>query len=215
MKYQKSTQLSAQGKGGILDTLLGPTLSIAAGSIGFVALLVNRMSLEIVSDVQSRSDIISVIACSALLLNVLSEQDIDPRERDAVALAGYALQAPLLAEGLESAAAPSSWLINTILSTASDATSVHLIADSRVLAAGGVIASGAAGERLPALEGSSRILKDAIASGELVYLPDLQVSYVYVLRQCKRPMPISLYPYIPISLYPCIPVSPYPVLYSD
>ena len=76
-------------------------------------ILINRVSLSdsiLVSDVQSRAgdsepllcsplsicdviilrtDLISVMACSALLLNVLSEQDITAGEREAVAVRFY------------------------------------------------------------------------------------------------------------------------------
>ena len=74
--------------------LASPALSIGAGVGGIMVLLVNRLSLDLVSDVQSRADLIAVIGCSALLLNVLSEQDITARSRDPVPLVGYAMPSP-------------------------------------------------------------------------------------------------------------------------
>ena len=57
--------------------------SIGVGATGILILLVNRLSVDLdkVTDVQSRADIISVVACSALLLNVLSETEIEARDR--------------------------------------------------------------------------------------------------------------------------------------
>ena len=58
-----------------------PSLSIGAGITGVFVLLVNRLCVDLdkVTDVQSRADIISVVACSAVLLNVLSESDIEAK----------------------------------------------------------------------------------------------------------------------------------------
>ena len=69
---------SQGGEGGalsLLRSIQSPKLSAGAGVAGIFVLLVNRLSVDLdkVTDVQSRGDIISVVACSALLLNVLSE----------------------------------------------------------------------------------------------------------------------------------------------
>ena len=75
------SRLSMQSQGdespstSLLQSIRSPGLSIGAGVTGIFVLLANRLSVDLdkVTDVQSRADIISVIACSALLLNVLSE----------------------------------------------------------------------------------------------------------------------------------------------
>lgn len=78
----------------LASLLASPALSIGAGVGGMALLLGNRLSLDLVSDVQSRADLIAVIGCSALLLNVLSEQEITARSRDPVPLVGYAMPRP-------------------------------------------------------------------------------------------------------------------------
>lgn len=80
-----------------IDLLKSQTLAYGVGSVGLIVLLVNRFSvLEELNDVQSRVDLISVMACSALLLNALTEQDIEARERDAVTLVGYSSRVTIL-----------------------------------------------------------------------------------------------------------------------
>lgn len=73
----------------LLTTLTQPAVSIGVGVAGLLIILFNRLVLSdllSVSDMQSRSDLISVMACSAVLLNVLSEQEIATKDRDKVAL---------------------------------------------------------------------------------------------------------------------------------
>ena len=163
------------------DIINNPAISIGAGVGGVFVLLANRLSFgDIVSDVQSRADIISVIACSALLLNVLSEQDITARTRDAVPLVGYALKNPLLSlpseSGLLTSKADSlTWCINSILKT-TPATSVHIILDNNFLARGGVV--GTSDDRVaPDVKNVEKmpILQKTLKLGEEIYLPDLQV----------------------------------------
>jgi hypothetical protein len=158
---------------------------------GFVILLVNRLLLidSTVPDAQSRADIISVIACSALLLNILSESDIVARDGEPVALVGNSLNKPLVfVKDDESVAGDRiTWLINTILSS-TPTSSVHVISQfngkdgkdgvcSKVLGRGGIVGSGDnlqptlpsdLLERMP-------ILKKAVNNNEEIYLPDLQI----------------------------------------
>ena len=84
-------RLSAQKSGDPFALVRSQGLSIGVGVTGIFILLVNRLSVDLdkVTDVQSRADIISVVACSALLLNVLSETDIEARDRAPVPLMGY------------------------------------------------------------------------------------------------------------------------------
>lgn len=139
----------------IFNILLDPSISIGAGMAGFIVLLVNRLFLldSAVPDAQSRADIISVIACSALLLNVLSESDIVARDREPVALVGKSLSQPLILldnivnnnnNNKLGQSNPNvlingeriAWLINTILSS-TPSSSVHVIINKNVVGRGG------------------------------------------------------------------------------
>ena len=174
---------SQGGEGGalsLLRSIQSPKLSAGAGVAGIFVLLVNSRSVDLdkVTDVQSRGDIISVVACSALLLNVLSESDIEARDRSPVPLMGYALPSPLLGggEALNTAQREMAlWAIESILRT-TPATSVHVVRDQKhVVARGGVI--GLKDERAPSfkLDAKMTIFDQAIMDGEEVYLPDLQI----------------------------------------
>ena len=168
------------------DWLLDQNVSLGAGVAGMLLLLVNRLTvpLETVSDVQSRSDIISLIACSALLLNVLSEQEIVTKERESVALVGYALTAPIVQQSLSMQAQDASkWLINSILSSC-PVSSVHILHGNQIVGAGGVVAFD--DEKLPALDlGANSIISKALTKTEEIYLPDLQVDFMFNLFYIK------------------------------
>lgn len=166
-----------------LDWILDQNVSLGVGVAGILLLLVNRLSLslDIVSDAQSRADIVAVLACSALLLNVLSDQEIETRERDKVALVGFAISstAPLVsAEASTSFRTAAEWLVDAIMSC-TPATSVHIISSTgKIEAAAGVVAS--TKEKLLQLQltpQGCKILKEAIDKREEVYLPDIQVQY--------------------------------------
>ena len=183
----QQTNLNEDGEGPSLSKLFNsPILSIGAGVGGMILLLINRLGLDVmmVSDVQSRADIIAVIGCSALLLNVLSEQDISARNRDPVPLVGYALKNPSIAEGtLPSVSSAITWCINTVLQT-TPVTSVHIIEGSKVLGRGGVIGSG--DDRTSILQNLEKmpILGKTLQLGEEVYLPDLQVRNIVCVCVC-------------------------------
>jgi Cofactor assembly of complex C subunit B, CCB2/CCB4 len=156
-----------------------PVVSIGAGLGGMILVLVNRlgMDLESVTDIQSRADIIAVIGCSALLLNILSEQEITARNRDPVPLVGFALKDPLIADSVPTATKSAlDWCIRAVLAN-TPVTSVHIISGDSVLARGGVIGSGD-DRSSSALQNVAKmpILQKAMQLGEEVYLPDLQVN---------------------------------------
>jgi len=165
---------------------IGEYVPLVTGGLGLMVLLVNRLSIEsIVTDVQSRSDIITVIACSALLLNVLSDQDITPKERDAVPLMGYALKSPVVSgpfvervvaagKGTEPTQLTSAlvWLVENILRNFESISSVHLVSDYQVVAVGGIVSN--KDNLLPNIK-DSIILRKVIDQREQLYLPDLQV----------------------------------------
>jgi len=157
--------------------------------------------MERITDVQSRADIISVIACSALLLNVLSEQDIVARDREPVPLVGFALRTPLIDTEVLTAAEQQStrWYIQSILDS-TPATSVHVVRQGFVVGRGGVVGQGdsrtlklgEAWDRMP-------IVQKALSGGEEVYLPDLQIlpgkvefsSYLPVNAQSVVVLPLA------------------------
>lgn len=158
-----------------LDTLQSPNFSIIAGSTGLTILLINRLALglEGVSDVQSRLDIVSVIACSAVLLNALSEFEIEARERDAVGLVGYALRKPVVfRKGSEGNALK--WLCNALIGPL-PITSLHIIdAKGSVFCRAGVVGMGDELESKTLNINNMPILNKGF-NGEEVYLPDLQI----------------------------------------
>jgi hypothetical protein len=168
---------------------IGEYVPLVTGGIGLMILMINRLSLEsIVSDVQSRSDIITVIACSALLLNVLSDQDITPKEREAVPLMGYALKSPVVSSSFVErvvagkGTAPAQlnsalvWLVANILRNFESISSVHLVSDYQVVAVGGVVSS--KDNFLSDInESEAIILRKVVDQREQLYLPDLQVPY--------------------------------------
>ena len=182
--FMKQSNFEEEEEKSLADIINSPGISIGAGVGGIIVLLANRLSFgDIISDVQSRADIISVIACSALLLNVLSEQDITARTRDAVPLVGYAMKTPQVQEIVDresqSKRAALAWCVDTILKT-TPATSVHIILDDNFLVRGGVVGMGDDRESSGVKNvGQMAILQKTLKIGEEVYLPDLQVTFRY------------------------------------
>jgi len=160
----------------ILTLVSNTSFSLWAGVIGIFVILFNRLSIDIekVSDIQSRADLISLIACSALLLNVLSEQDISARDRDPVPLVGFSLKEPLVSnDNTDNSKKLITWLIRSALST-TPATSIHVILNGKVVGRGGVIGNG--DNKSDIINTSSMsILNKALDNKEEVYLPDLQI----------------------------------------
>lgn len=174
---QSRISMVAKGESDMPLSIKSPELSIGAGVAGIFILLANRLSVDMekITDVQSRADIISVVACSALLLNVLSEQDIVARDRDPVPLVGFALRSPIIdSEQLPSFQQTiSKWYINSILQ-ATPATSVHIIRTRMVVGRGGVIGQGD-NRSNNVLDSRMTILEKVLQGDEEVYLPDLQI----------------------------------------
>lgn len=159
----------------IFSIISNQTFSLWAGVIGIIVILFNRLSIDLekVTDIQSRADLISLIACSALLLNVLSEQDISARDRDAIALVGYSLKEPLVYDLSNRNNELIKWLVKSILST-TPATSIHVMINGKIIGRGGVIGNGDnKSENINT--NNMPILKKALINKEEVYLPDLQI----------------------------------------
>jgi hypothetical protein len=199
LNIQKSSFSDEKG-GSFADIINSSGISLGAGVGGIFVLLANRLSvdLEAVTDVQSRADIISVIACSALLLNVLSAQDIVARERDAVPLVGFALKEPVINSSIQTSTVSAiKWIIDTVLSTV-PVTSVHVIFRDSFVGIGGVTSSAEKGKlgaivNLPKMP----ILSKTLNSGEEIYLPDLQilpgkVEFTYLPINCQSVLILPL-----------------------
>jgi hypothetical protein len=145
--------------------------------------------MEGVTDIQSRADIISMIACSGLLLNAFSEQDIAARDRDPVALVGFALREPLIASTVGPTAADAlRWVADTIIRN-TPATSVHVFQGERVLCQAGVISSDPSKGVLQLMQ-KRPILNGVLETGEEVYCPDLQIlpgkiEFTYIPMNCQ------------------------------
>lgn len=151
-------------------------VSIGGGIAGIAILLGNRLlNMDIaVSDIQSRADIICMVACSGLLLNAFSDQDITARDRDPVALLGYALREPLLAPGVDTnLGATMKWLSFALIKN-TPATSVHIIRGDQILCQMGVVSADPS-KGAVALKARSPILSSVLGEQQEVYLPDLQI----------------------------------------
>lgn len=149
------------------------TITLGFGSFGLLTILGNRMSIpiETVSNLQSRSDIISVIACSALLLNSLSDQDIQTKERPTVPLVGYALKSieTLPANKIGKYKTSSiEWLLKSLCNVPT-VTSVHVYLDKTFISRCGVVGS------TDVSRVDMPILHEAVDNKKQVYLPDLQI----------------------------------------
>eukprot|EP01041_Mallomonas_annulata_P011988 gene11988-25107_t len=152
-----------------------PYIGIGAGVSGMIILLINRFSMTDVSDIQSRADIIAVVACSALLLNAVSSQDIEARDREPVALAGYALKSPITNDNIPDAAKDSIvWATQGILKN-TPSTSVHVIWNREIIGRAGVVGSGDNLKSNKIVTNNRPILESCLGGSTEVYLPDLQI----------------------------------------
>ena len=159
-----------------IQSLKTNTFSLATGSLGITLLLVNRISigLEGVSDLQSRADLLAVVACSAVLLNALSETEIEARDREAVGLVGYSLRKPVVFTPKNDGGNEIEWLCNTVVGP-TPATSLHIIdSQGKVSCRAGVVGMGDTLEDDNIDITNMPILQKAL-NGEEVYLPDLQI----------------------------------------
>lgn len=197
---------------------VSPEVSLGAGLAGLFIVPFNRLFLAdaqfdpltsdpmalAASDIQSRSDILAVMACSGLLLNVLSEQDIVTKERDKVALAGYSIATPWIASkrkvdtvhdadrDLDDRLNKLRWLLRSLLPANKSnetsinsnlITSVHIFdRNLHLVAVSGVVSIACAQQILKrnspveASQDPTPILRQALDENREIYLPDLQVS---------------------------------------
>lgn len=167
------------------------TIGLLVGSIGVTTLLLNRIltGLEAVTDGQSRADLIGVVATSGVLLDWLSNQEIERRERDPVALAGYALKTTEISQiPVEVVTRPViAWFIDSVMAI-NFITSVHVILDDAFVARAGVV--GYDDRNMTHDFAKMPILSGVITSRKQVYLPDLQilpgkVEFTYLPLNCQ------------------------------
>lgn len=177
----------------LLQLASSSDVSLGAGVAGLFIILFNRVFLAdfanevstdslamVASDIQSRSDILSLMACSALLLNVLSDQDFTTRERDMVALVGYAFKTPYLASKAGNIASQLTWLLSSVTKI-EPVTSVHVFDnDFNLLGTSGVSHSSFSRNIPSAILEKSPILTQALDANQEVYLPDLQVCHLCI-----------------------------------
>ena len=146
----------------------------------------NRFFVNDLSDVQSRADIISVLACSAVLLNALSAQEIDVKERNKVPLFGYSIKGVELSLNISpSHSSAVMWACESILNTTST-TSVHVIWNQNFIGCAGVIGNDVECSKGRITLDSMPILAKAIVQGEELYLPDLQVIRLAKTAVCYK-----------------------------
>ena len=181
--------------GGWVETLKNPVTSLSAGVVGVTLILFNRLGIDLdkVTDVQSRADILAVVACSAVLLNALSETDVEARNRDPVGLVGYSLRRPLMApqRAAEAAVVDRLEWVSTSLLRSTPATSIHLIeTDGTIACRAGVVGSGDNLDNFALNTSGMPILNKVLIQSEEVYLPDLQilpgkVEFTYLPINCQ------------------------------
>eukprot|EP01031_Cornospumella_fuschlensis_P035615 gene35615-43193_t len=177
-------RLAAQsnGLGSFTEVIKNPAVSLGAGVGGLIIILVNRLmamsalpetALGVVSDIQSRSDILAVMACSAVLLNALSDQEFATRERDVIALVGILSTTPI--------------------------KSICIFNEKREFLGGAGVLSQPPNQLTNVIMQSSPILSKAIVQDEEVYLPDLQIlpgkiEFSYLPINCQSvyilPLPV-------------------------
>jgi hypothetical protein len=168
--YQsRSDNKNSDGGGGAaaLKFLNSQSFTYGIGSLGLLVVFGNRLSIlsEAVSDFQSRVDLIVVFACSALILNALTVEEIQTKERDSVALVGYSCTSSILNPKIDattSAGKTCAWLCETIMFRVSfSISSVHIIKSNQILARVGVLGNG--DDRKNGVIEPGKILKKAMA----------------------------------------------------
>ena len=183
----------SEERGGLTEFLNSQGFTYGVGSMGLITVLANRLSIldESVSDFQSRLDLISVMACSALLLNALTTQEIETRERDTVTLVGYSctsvIVSPRVAKSTLGGA--SAWLCDTIMTGVPGITSVHIIDSSHMIMARiGVVGDG--DDKNEGKITPGKILSKVLLEKEEQYLPDVQILPGKVVSALHRYNPI-------------------------
>jgi hypothetical protein len=143
------------------------TLSIAVGSVSLTLLLINRLATEELANAQSRSDLLGVAVCSALLLTAFSTIDLKVREKEEVELAGVRFDEVLVPLSKEQERTLR-WAAKSITSACANAQSITVYARGRTVARLGIM--GRAQE-----VSVGPIAESGMSSGKQQYLADLQI----------------------------------------
>lgn len=182
----------------IIKMVTDPNTGLILGLVSLLVILINRLSVsfDLVTDIQSRADIIAVISTSAVLLNAISEQDITTKERSEVALVGYALKSPWIAKDLSSINFEDNirWIITTCLSSMK-LHSVIVISNDMIIGRGGVVSNEEINSMNTMVSSplnivNMPILRDVVQSNKELYLPDLQIlpgkiEFTYLPVNCQ------------------------------
>ncbi len=185
--FQSETFPIFSSKQRTVTTLFAKSISksvgLSIGSAGLIILLANRLfsGLELVSDSQSRADIIGLIACSAVLLDWLSDEQVQVRERQSVPLVGFTLKEPEVSKSISKSYQQSvEWIMKSLLLVQS-LTSCHVILDSNIVGHSGVVGYHSKLD-LPLEISNLPILRDALEKRKQLYLPDLQVIFTIMFN---------------------------------
>jgi len=139
-----------------------------------VSLLVNRLSLATVGDIQSRADIIAVVACAAVILNAINAQEIVSRDREPVSLMGYSLNETQISKLVTGVSRPTiSWACTALISN-TQARSIIIVSNGMYIAKAGIICKSCLNDDVMNMQ-IMPILRKSIVDGSELYLPDLQV----------------------------------------
>eukprot|EP01039_Chlorochromonas_danica_P011008 gene11008-12256_t len=192
------TSSSQSAGSAIFNVLLDPQVSLGGGIAGMMIILINRLSCgDVVSDLQARADILGVMASSALLLHLLSKQDIAARERDIVSLLGYALPEPQCSdELLPYHQSRLRWLMNTLLQH-TPVNSIWIVNERGEYMGGGGVLSMSPHRMAAVKVDAMPILSKALQQREEVYLPDLQIlpgriEFSYLPLNCQAVLILPL-----------------------
>jgi hypothetical protein len=144
---------------------LNEIASLTLGVGGILTLLINRVCIEDVTSYQARSDIISTMACSAVLLDAVSKIPTPVRRKPSVEQVGENDDSAASADGR------TAWLWKAIRNCSEDASTLTIVNcnSSTVTLGVGPTRSFDMADRP-----RCSILDEPQASSREVYLPDLQ-----------------------------------------
>ena len=144
------------------------------GAAGMISLLINRLSLTDVGDVQSRADIIAVVACAAAILNAINAQEIVSRDRESVSLVGYSLNETVIPSWITGLNRDTIRWVCTSLIRNTQVKSLIVVSKGVFIAKAGIINKSCVSDDRINMRGMT-ILQDSVKDSSEVYLPDLQV----------------------------------------
>mmetsp|Transcript_17088 Transcript_17088/g.22179 ORF Transcript_17088/g.22179 Transcript_17088/m.22179 type:complete len:352 (-) Transcript_17088:118-1173(-) len=180
-----------------LSFLTSDRFSVVVGFIGLIVCLINRLgsdfdSIETLSGVQSRSDLLAVVACGSVLLNGLTQLDVTSALADTVQLEGEYYNIEVYGGDSNTVSAANidvddaKWVLESLLTTTPASSAVLLKGSSKgsneqntwkVIASGGVLPYNLCQSRKNISGGKTPILNRFLRQGDSrseTYLPTLQ-----------------------------------------